>query len=463
MIRMFGHYIPRTIFALGLAEVAIVSASIFGATSIRYALADLDPPSLGDQLPEKLTFVLVFYLVGLSVGLYHRDTCRDLRMTIVRLAVTIFIAFVAMSVIFFLYPDVTIWRSIFAIAFPLVFVGILLTRTAFLRFSGHDVFKRRVLVLGAGPRAAKIKAIADAPGNRDFLVAAYVKMGGKERSVCDAFDWKTIDNLKAFIDRLRVDEIITAMEERRGSMPVDQLLACKLAGATIRDYSAFVERETGVVELEGLNPSWIVYSDSGRSSGLDSLSKRSLDIVASLLLLAFSLPILAFTAIAIKLTSRGPLFYRQERVGLGGKPFMLMKFRSMRTDAEADGAPQWAQQNDPRVTSVGRFIRLTRIDEIPQIFNVLKGDMSFVGPRPERPFFVESLSKELPYFNERHAVKPGITGWAQLNFPYGATTEDARQKLQYDLYYIKNCSFFFDLLILIQTARVILFPTGYAR
>jgi exopolysaccharide biosynthesis polyprenyl glycosylphosphotransferase len=193
------------------------------------------------------------------------------------------------------------------------------------------------------------------------------------------------------------------------------------------------------------------------------MAKRGFDILASGLLLLFTFPILLVAAIGIRLTSKGPIFYRQERVGFGGKSFMLLKFRSMRIDAEADGSPQWAQKNDPRVTPVGRFIRMTRIDEIPQIFNVLRGDMSFVGPRPERPFFVKSLEEEIRFYAERHAVKPGITGWAQLNYPYGATTEDARRKLQYDLYYIKNYSLFLDLLILLQTARVILFPSGFAR
>jgi sugar transferase (PEP-CTERM system associated) len=290
-----------------------------------------------------------------------------------------------------------------------------------------------------------------------------VSMSDKDTAVPEAASIGSIPDLRDYIDDQKADEIVTAMEERRGSLPVGPLLACKLGGVLIRDFSTFMERETGIVDLDGLNPSWIIYGDRGSWGSLDQIAKRVFDIVASLLLLGFTLPILLVTAIAVKLTSKGPVFYRQERVGYGGRPFMLFKFRSMRTDAEADGSPKWAQKNDPRTTSVGRFIRLTRIDEIPQIINVLRGEMSFVGPRPERPFFVNSLSEELPYYEERHAVKPGITGWAQLNYPYGATTEDAKRKLQYDLYYIKNYSLFLDILILLQTARVILFPVGFAR
>lgn len=463
VIRLFGHYIPRPVFALGLVEMCAVFICIEAATHLRYILADLDPPSLTGQLPEKLTFLAVFYIVALAVGLYQREACRNLRMTMLRLGVAMIIAFAAMSVIFFLFPDVIIWRSIFIFAFVLIFAGVLLARSLFSLAAGTEAFKRRVVVLGAGRRAARILELAESGQNQDFVVVATVSMSDKERQIADATPMEGIPDLRHFIEEQKADEIVTAMEERRGSLPVGPLLACKLAGVVIRDFSAFMERETGIVDLDGLNPSWIIYGDRGSWGSLDQIAKRAFDIVTSLLLLIFTLPILLMTAAAVKLTSKGPVFYRQERVGYGGRPFMLFKFRSMRTDAEADGAPKWAQKNDPRTTPVGRFIRMTRIDEIPQIINVLRGEMSFVGPRPERPFFVHSLSEELPYYGERHAVKPGITGWAQLNYPYGATTEDARRKLQYDLYYIKNYSLFLDILILLQTARVILFPVGFAR
>ncbi len=226
------------------------------------------------------------------------------------------------------------------------------------------------------------------------------------------------------------------------------------------ELSSFFERETGCVQLQSLNPSWLIFSDGFDRGLLRDTSKRLFDVVVSGILLVVALPIMALTALLIKLDSRGPILYRQERIGQGGAAFDVLKFRSMRTDAEKDGKPQWAKQNDSRVTRVGRVIRLLRIDELPQIFNVLKGEMSFVGPRPERPFFVDQLSEMIPYFMYRHNVKPGITGWAQIRYSYGSSVEDAIEKLQYDLYYVKNHSFFLDLVVLFQTMQVILFHKG---
>ena len=234
----------------------------------------------------------------------------------------------------------------------------------------------------------------------------------------------------------------------------------KTAGVHINDVSSFVERETGRVDLDSVNPSWLIFSD-GFSSGraLSSVAKRAFDIVASLVLLALTVPLIAIFAVLVKLDSRGPAFFRQIRVGLFGQSFELIKLRSMRVDAEANGA-QWAAHKDPRITRIGRFIRKVRIDELPQAWNVLKGDMSFVGPRPERPEFVAELEEQLVYYAERHMVKPGITGWAQINYPYGASIEDARHKLEYDLYYAKNYTPFLDMLIILQTLRVILWSDG---
>jgi sugar transferase (PEP-CTERM system associated) len=239
------------------------------------------------------------------------------------------------------------------------------------------------------------------------------------------------------------------------------LLRIKTTGVHVNDISSFLERETGRVDLDSVNPSWLIFSD-GFSSGrrLSGIAKRLFDIAASAVLLALTLPVILLFALLIKLESRGPAFYRQERVGRYGVGFNLLKLRSMRVDAEAEGKAIWAAKNDPRVTRVGKFIRKVRIDELPQTWCVLKGDMSFVGPRPERPEFVSDLEKQLPYFAERHMVKPGITGWAQINYPYGASIEDSRQKLEYDLYYAKNYTPFLDLLILLQTIRVVIWPEG---
>jgi sugar transferase (PEP-CTERM system associated) len=292
-----------------------------------------------------------------------------------------------------------------------------------------------------------------------YLCVAFVRMNKEETSVPEAYEFEDIVSLVDYARELGIDEIVIATQERRGKLPVKDLLTCRLSGISVLDYSTFVERETGQVDLDSLNPSWLIFSDGFIGGNIDHALKRTFDVTVSLMIVAFSAPILLVTAIVILATDPGPIFYRQQRIGLHGKPFNIIKFRSMRVDAER-GGPQWAGQNDPRITPIGRIIRATRIDEIPQVLNVLKGDMSFVGPRPERGVFVDALTEEIPYYSERHQMKPGITGWAQLNYPYGASVEDARKKLQYDLYYVKNYSIFLDLLIIIQTVRVVLWPHG---
>jgi sugar transferase (PEP-CTERM system associated) len=267
--------------------------------------------------------------------------------------------------------------------------------------------------------------------------------------------------LLSVVDKYRIDEIIIAVRERRGGgLPMSELLNCRLAGVRVTEASAFFERERGQVRLDSLNASWLIFGEGFNNRALRDAIKRAFDLFASGLLLLVTLPIMLVTALLIKLESKGPIFYRQERVGHGGSTFHVCKFRSMRTDAEQDGKPRWATAGDDRVTRVGRVIRKLRIDELPQILNVFSGDMSFVGPRPERPFFVDQLNKEIPYYAARHSIKPGITGWAQVRYPYGASLEDAVEKLQYDLYYVKNHSLFLDLMILIETIQVVTLGKG---
>jgi len=276
----------------------------------------------------------------------------------------------------------------------------------------------------------------------------------------EAINRSAIHNLKRFVENLGVSEVVLALEERRNSLPLSDLLRIKTAGVHVNDFSSFIERETGRVDLDTVNPSWLIFSD-GFSSGraVSSVAKRLFDIAASSVLLALTVPLIVLFALLVKLDSKGPAFFRQLRVGLYGQPFYVLKLRSMRTDAETAGA-QWACKDDPRITRIGKFIRKVRIDELPQTWSVLKGEMSFVGPRPERPEFVADLEDKLPYYAERHMVKPGITGWAQINYPYGASIEDSRHKLEYDLYYAKNYTPFLDLLIILQTLRVVLWREG---
>lgn len=270
------------------------------------------------------------------------------------------------------------------------------------------------------------------------------------------------ERLRDLAQSAGVDEIVVAMDDRRREFPVRELLDCRLAGIEVIDLVSFLERETGRVRLDVLNPSWIIFGEGFRRDPVRQFTKRAFDVAAALLLLVVTLPFIVLTGIAIALEDglRGPYFYRQRRVGLDGKVFDVLKFRSMTVDAESDGRPRWATSGDSRVTRVGRFIRKVRIDELPQVFNVLRGDMSFVGPRPERPEFVSQFGDSVPYYDERHCAKPGITGWAQLCYPYGASEKDAIEKLQYDLYYVKNHTLLFDLMILLQTVEVVVFGKG---
>jgi len=335
------------------------------------------------------------------------------------------------------------------------------TRGTFSVTLGRGLLKRRILVLGNGTQAARIARLVETGQNEYFIPVSFIEMPGRGAPRSDEIDWSAAepDGLMGLSHRLGASEIVVAADDRRG-LPVRQLLHCKLAGIRVTDFLDFWERETRTVDLEALKPSWLFYSDGFRCGPVDEFLKRAFDIIVSSGLLVFTLPLLAATACLIKLESPGPILYRQARVGLQGRVFTILKFRSMRVDAETDGRPRWAAQGDPRVTRVGAVIRKLRIDELVQILNVLRGDMSFVGPRPERPYFVAELAKAIPYYAERHWVRPGITGWAQINFPYGASTDDARRKLTYDLYYVKNRSIFLDALILLQTARVIFWNQG---
>jgi len=323
----------------------------------------------------------------------------------------------------------------------------------------RDRFKRRVVVMGAGLRAARLKALSEDPDS-GFAIVGYISMNDAHRILPEAIGRDHVGDLGEYVIGLKATELVLALEERRNALPLADLLRVRTRGIPVQEVSSFLERETGRVDLDTLNPSWLIFSD-GFSAGRrwSSIAKRAFDIFVAALLLILSLPVIALFALLVKLDSKGPAFFKQERVGLYGRPFSVVKLRSMRTDAEKDGA-KWACENDPRITRLGRFIRKVRIDELPQTWSVLKGEMSFVGPRPEVPHFVNDLDDKLPYYAERHMVKPGITGWAQINYPYGASIEDARHKLEYDLYYAKNYTPFLDLLILLQTLRVILFPAG---
>ncbi|MBX3595621.1 TIGR03013 family XrtA/PEP-CTERM system glycosyltransferase [Sphingomonas sp.] len=460
MIRLFRHYIPNAVLLLALFDALVLGAAaefgwIFRADQIGMAIEPIV-----NRLPQILTFAAALELAMIAVGVYGADALQSLRIATARLIVAVSLGTIFLSVIFFLIPALTFWRSNLLYAMGAALVGLFMLRILLGKTLGGQVFKRRVVVLGAGPRAERLKTLSRKPGSA-FVVVGYVAMAEGNRVIPEAIARDAIYNLADHVVLLNASEVVLALEERRNALPLKDLLRIKTTGVHVNEISTFLERETGRVDLQSVNPSWLIFSD-GFSSGrmLSSMSKRLFDITASLILLVLTLPLIVLSAIAIKLESRGPAFYRQRRVGLYGQGFDIIKLRSMRQDAEIGGKAVWAEKDDPRITRVGRFIRKVRIDELPQCWSVLKGEMSFVGPRPERPQFVEDLEQQLPYYAERHMVKPGITGWAQINYPYGASIEDSRQKLEYDLYYAKNYSPFLDLLILLQTIRVVLFPDG---
>jgi sugar transferase (PEP-CTERM system associated) len=319
---------------------------------------------------------------------------------------------------------------------------------------------RRVLVVGAGKLAAEIEQLMSRQRHPATQVVGYVPLGNEEPEVPVSRLTSSSSPLFELARQSGAKEIVVALDDRRGA-PLQPLLEARMEGIAVTSYLCFWERETRRLNLDALDPGWLIYADGFHvGTATNVVLKRGLDIVASLLLLILTLPTLLLAALAIRLDSAGPVLYRQERVGRRGAHFSIYKFRTMRVDAEKSGLPQWAAVRDPRVTRIGGFLRRMRIDELPQIINVLRGEMSFVGPRPERPFFVERLAREIPFYAERHRVRPGITGWAQINYPYGASIEDARMKLAYELYYIKNFSFLFDLLIILSTARAVLFDRG---
>jgi sugar transferase (PEP-CTERM system associated) len=460
LIRLFKHYVPHSVLLLGVIDfLLLLGAGEAGWLLRLWQIEGTADPNV-QRLPHLLTFALVLQLAMVGVGSYGVDALRSMRLAAARLVVSVSLGVLLLALVFFLFPALTFWRSNLLYAMGFALALLFLARLLFGRALGNEAFKRRILVLGAGPRAARLEALSRTEG-AGFAIAGYVGMNDGPQAVPHATNRDDIANLTALVVRLRVAEVVLALEERRNALPLADLLRIKTTGVHVNEFSSFIERETGRVDLDSVNPSWLIFSD-GFSSGrrLSAAGKRLFDIVVSGLILLVFAPLILLTALAVKLESKGPAFFRQRRVGLYGQSFELVKLRSMREDAEVGGKAVWAQKDDPRVTRVGSVIRKLRIDELPQAWTVLTGKMSLVGPRPERPQFVADLEARLPYYAERHVVKPGITGWAQINFPYGASVEDARQKLEYDLYYAKNYTPFLDLLILLQTVRVVLFPAG---
>ncbi len=449
-IRIFGHYIRLQILLLAMLEALIFIASIYVGALMRF-VGDIyaAETEIGWLLPRAIVFASIMVSSMAALGLYQPNHRERILGTALRISTSFLLGGIAMAVCFYVFPGIYTGRGAFGLATAISFLGIVIVRAISLSPIGENLFRRRVLVLGTGAKASSILGMRRRADWRGFSLVGFVHVRG-EPDVVDPSKVLTIDKpLMDFAIEQEIDQIVIALDERRSNFPIDELLKCKMNGIDVLEIFTFFEREFGKIRLDMLQPSQLIFSDGFQPNALYPYIKRIFDIAVVLLLLAIAWPIMAVTALAILRESggTGPIRYRQLRVGQGGKLFNILKFRSMRV-------------NDSRVTRVGAVIRKFRIDELPQIFNVLCGDMSFVGPRPERPEFVSQLTDTIPLYAQRHLVKAGISGWAQLCYPYGSSEKDAREKLQYDLYYVKNNSLFLDLLILLQTAEVVLFRKG---
>lgn len=456
---MFGGHMSRTLTILLGGDILI---ALF-ATQLGCLMhfGGLEPSTIFAVEPSKsLPFAGVLLLTGYMSELYSTSKELEREKALQRIAVSAFLAFLLLSVLYYIIPQVSVGSRLLALSILCFGTIQFLWHYRFPILLKTPGLARRILILGTGPLAREVTELINTTKNSFVFTGCIMNEGDARSSVPPRKVVGQVDNLVRIARQLRVDMIVIALAERRGVLPMKDVLACRMRGIRIVDAVTFYETVTGKLKVEDTNPSWFVYSDGFRLTPLMKGIKRLLDILFALTGVLLFLPFFPLVALAIKLESDGPVFYRQIRTGEGEKPFYVYKFRSMRQDAEKYSGAVWAQKDDPRVTRVGKFIRKVRIDEIPQLINVLKGEMSFVGPRPERPEFVEGLKEKIPYYAHRHVVKPGITGWAQVRYAYGFSEEDALEKLRYDLYYIKNYKPILDIAIILETVKVVLLGRG---
>jgi sugar transferase (PEP-CTERM system associated) len=464
MFRLFRQPIVRWITLLGIVELLLLALSLNLATFIRFAPSPEDLQASSDTvIARAVMFAVVIFLGMAALGEYRGNLRMSWRGQLARHAIAFTFGGLALIVGYYVVPAAYVGRGVLFMALVIGFLATAGFRGLFMRLVEMDALKRRVLIYGAGQRAAQIHTrMRRRSDRRGFFLVGYIPGPNDVPQVPEQVLLGREEALADIVRRERISEIVVGVDDRRGSLPMEDLLACRQLGVQITDLTTFVEREAGRVQLTMLDPSWLVFSGGFNATPVALFLKRAFDITASLAIALLCWPLMLGTALAIRLESGAgqPIFYRQERVGEHGRTFWLYKFRSMRTDAEMDGVARWAKANDDRITRVGRIARKLRFDELPQLWNVVRGDMSIVGPRPERPQFVSDLEGKIRYYNLRHSIKPGLAGWAQLCYSYGASEEDAAEKLKYDLFYVKNHSLFLDLVILIETVEVVIFGRG---
>jgi sugar transferase (PEP-CTERM system associated) len=452
----------RTVLLL-LAEAALVYGAIIAAVYIRVGMDGASFELIDKHGYWKAGIATFFCLAAFYLfDLYDFVVMHDRREVVLRLVQALGLAWIALAFAFYAFPALMLGRSIALIALPLALGLGVAWRVSIHWFLGHPGIGERILIVGSGEHAVEVaREVLNRP-DAGFRIVGFVGTNSEllGKSLINPRVIGLTEQLEAIVKREGIDRIVVAMGERRGQLPTEGLLQLSLAGnVSIEEGATFYERVSGRVSLNMIRPSWLIFSGRGRQAKLTTITRNTVHWLVALIGFLLCVPIMIVTALLIKVDSRGPVFYKQERVGKNGRRFVLMKFRSMKVDAEKSG-PVWASKSDDRTTRVGRIIRKVRIDEIPQFLNILKGEMSFVGPRPERPHFVAQLAEEIPYYEQRHLIAPGLTGWAQIKYPYGASIEDARQKLQYDLFYIKNYSLILDAIIMFETIKIILFGRG---
>ncbi len=461
--RSLKSLVRTPLLLLATAEGLILYSSVYVAAIIIFGndferLEEL----IGPLAPRAASIAVVILLSLLAVGLYQFHERINYREVLVRVLVGLAIGSTALAAMYYLFPSISLTPSFWAIAITISAFLILLVRLFFVHKVDENIFRRRTVIFGTGERSAAILELRRRADRRGFRIVAKVPApGDTDPGGIDSLMSQEQSLSELALER-NADEIVIATDERRGYLPIRELLDCRLRGVEVIDLIEFLERETGKIRVDLVNPGWLIFSEGFHKSRLRLFSKRLMDVVVSSFALLIASPVLIFIVLAIKFEDgwRSPILYRQLRVGYNGDSYNVLKFRSMVVNAEPVGKAVWATENDKRITRVGHFIRKFRFDELPQIFNVLRGQMSIVGPRPERPQFVEQLSETIPYYAERHTIKPGVTGWAQIRYACGASEDDATEKLHYDLYYVKNHTFLLNLVIILQTAEIVLWGKG---
>lgn len=457
MVRIFNHHFNANVLLHMVLDFVFVLLALLGFAAVYLQNSN----ELVESATRSLSLATWTFMVGGVTGIYQGSAERSLQQAVTRGLVATVLVLPLTFVIFNLLPDRVTNAPAMAYAAMATVVAVIGHRSLAGSFGKSTMLQSRILVLGTGLVARQVSDALLASDPHALIVGYFPGPNEREHAVPAAQILRGGSSLVEAAQRAGVSEVVVALSERRsGSMSLRDLLECKVNGIRVSDLSTHFEKRLGQIRLDHVNAGWLIFGEGFNQGFLRTSIKRAFDLLCSAMLLIATAPVMLLATLLIKLDSPGPVFYRQERVGLNGKRFEVLKFRSMRSDAEEDGNPRWAQKADDRTTRVGRLIRRMRIDELPQIYNVLRGQMSMIGPRPERPFFVDTLTHEIPYYAVRHSVKPGVTGWAQVRYQYGATVEDAKQKLQYDLYYVKNHTLFLDLLIAFETASVVLTGKG---